>query len=257
MSSKGQQASLTPNVPNESLDSDIYSSMDDTEIVQFLQQQVEQEASIQEDSTQGRRRGKRHAAALETAEGKTLKECILKLKKYSKSFDDEPAVFKAKTGFRDKNLTFDAICQSLSSSTDKLEEYPAFGFPYKRAVKLKIETGKPDEVQVEVSDGKNMYGICIDIDEYTNIATVIPITNNFEGYVFAQNSSGIQVGDKLDFNSNGEAFKTSSSSSVSINAIALSNIFTLQLTDDESKKGQEDYKLYLVKIALYGNRAVS
>uniref|UniRef100_UPI001267EF16 DUF228 domain-containing protein n=1 Tax=Borrelia persica TaxID=44448 RepID=UPI001267EF16 len=58
-----------------------------------------------------------------------------------------------------------------------------------------------------------------------------------------------------DFNSNGEVIKASSSSSV--NAIALSNIYTLYLSDDESKKNQDDYKLYLIKISLYGNKAVS
>ncbi|WP_330730483.1 DUF228 domain-containing protein [Borrelia turicatae] len=280
MSNKGNQnPSLMPNLEHVTLDPEIYSQVDDTELIETLKQQLKQKQQIEEDdekeeqkdgeieeeaqlqqtsTTTGRsRRGKRHAAILETSEGQTLKECILKLKKYSKSFDDESPVFKAKTGFRDKNLTFDAICQSVSSSTDKLEEYPALGFPYKRAVKLKVEPSKPDEVQVEVSDGKNMYGICIDIDEYTNTATVIPITNNFEGYVVTGSSSGIVIGDRLDFNSNGEVIKASSSSSVSINAIALSNIFTLHLTDDESKRGQEDYKLYLVKISLYGNRAVS
>ncbi|WP_024654282.1 DUF228 domain-containing protein, partial [Borrelia persica] len=81
------------------------------------------------------------------------------------------------------------------------------GFPYKRAVKLKVSTEKPDDIFVEVSDSQNMYGICIDINEHTNVATVIPITNNFEGYVITQSSSGINMGDKLDFNSNGEVIK--------------------------------------------------
>nr|QBK62813.1 hypothetical protein EZU67_06725 [Borrelia miyamotoi] len=90
---------------------------------------------------------------LETEEGKTLKECILKLKKYSKSFNyEERAVFKPQTDFRDKNITFDALCTTVSSSSDKLEEYTAIGFPYKRAVKLKVETTKLDSISVEVSE---------------------------------------------------------------------------------------------------------
>ncbi|QTL84225.1 DUF228 domain-containing protein [Borrelia miyamotoi] len=251
--SKEQQ---TPSLrPNESLDPEMYASMDDTEIVESLKQQLEQESHIH--TSGGKRRGKRHAPVLETTEGKTLKDYILKLKKYSKSFNYDRAVFKPQADFRDKNITFDAISQAVSSSTDKIEEYTAIGFPYKRAVKLKVETTKPDSISVEVSDGKNMYGICIDIDEYRNVATVMPITNNFQGYLVAASSSGINVGDKLDFDSYGRVIKASSYSQVSINAIALSSIYTLQLTDDESKKEQEDYKLHLIKISLYGNKAVS
>ncbi|UPA12542.1 DUF228 domain-containing protein [Borrelia venezuelensis] len=230
---------------------------DDTED-QELFKNLLRESQLQDDSTKSKRRGKRHAAVLETTEGKSLKEIILKLRKYSKSYDSEASVFRAPTTFQDKNIRVDAISQSLSSSKDKLEEYPAIGFPYKRAVKLKVETdtNKNDEVQVEVSSSSDMYGICVDIDEYTNVATVIPITNNFEGYVVAQSSASFQIGDKLDFNSSGEAFKTSSSSSVKINAVALSNKFTIQLTNDESKKNSSEYQLNLVKIALYGNKAI-
>ncbi|UPA18441.1 DUF228 domain-containing protein [Borrelia puertoricensis] len=218
-----------------------------------------QESQLQEDSTRSKRRSKRSTPILEeTTEGKSLKEIILKLRKYFKSFDTQAAVFKAPTTFQDKNIRVDAISQSLSSSTDKLEEYPALGFPYKRAVKLKVETDtkKNDEVQVEVSDGNNMYGICVDIDPYTNVATILPITNNFTGYVIAQSSDSFKIGDKLDFNSNGEAVKSSNTSSVKINAIALSNKFTIQLTNDESKKSNDEYTLNLVKIALYGNKAI-
>lgn len=258
MTNKEQKTNLIPNLEQESLESDIYSSMDDTQIVEALKQQLEQDEQTTSHSSGGRRRGKRHAPVLETEEGKTLKECILKLKKYSKSFNyEERAVFKPQTDFRDKNITFDALCTTVSSSSDKLEEYTAIGFPYKRAVKLKVETTKLDSISVEVSDGKNMYGICIDIDEYSNVATVIPITNNFEGYVVASSSSGINIGDKLDFDSYGRVIKASSYSQASINAMALSSIHTLQLTDDENKKGQEDYKLHLIKISLYGNKAVS
>ncbi|UPA18479.1 DUF228 domain-containing protein (plasmid) [Borrelia puertoricensis] len=213
---------------------------------------------LQEDSTRSKRRSKRSTPILEeTTEGKSLKEIILKLRKYFKSFDTQAAVFKAPTTFQDKNIRVDAIAQSLSSSTDKLEEYQALGFPYKRAVKLKVETdtNKNDGVQVEVSDGNNMYGICVDIDPYTNVATVIPITNNFEGYMIAQSTS-INMGDKLDFNSNGEVIKSSNTSSVAINAVALSDVFTIQLTNDESKKSSDEYKLNLVKIALYGNKSI-
>ncbi|UPA18522.1 DUF228 domain-containing protein [Borrelia puertoricensis] len=100
-----------------------------------------QESQLQEDSTRSKRRSKRSTPILEeTTEGKSLKEIILKLRKYFKSFDTQAAVFKAPTTFQDKNIRVDAISQSLSSSTDKLEEYPALGFPYKRAVKLKVET---------------------------------------------------------------------------------------------------------------------
>ncbi|AHH11531.1 DUF228 domain-containing protein (plasmid) [Borrelia coriaceae] len=164
----------------------------------------------------------------------------------------DAGLFHVDIGFKDKNLHFSNQGGTLTSSVDKLENYPVKGYPYKRGVKLSFEDGS--EPCVEAGGCDDLYGICIDIDEFTKTATVIPITNNFQGYVISRSSDGISIGDKLDFDSDGKVIKSSYDSQVPIKAIALSNVFTLNLTDDISKKDQEDYKLYLIKIAIYGSK---
>lgn len=88
----------------------------------------------------------------------------------------------------------------------------------------------------------DLYGICIDIDEFTSTATVLPITEEFTGYLVAKQNSGIKRKDKLKFDSNGELEKSSSNSK--INAVALSDAIEL-----DSEK-----KLCMVHVAIYGNK---
>ncbi|WP_210382541.1 DUF228 domain-containing protein, partial [Borreliella garinii] len=80
--------------------------------------------------------------------------------------------------FRDKNLIYSNSGGVLTSSKDKIENYPAKGYPYKRGVKLSFSADGTTEFEVEAGGGEDLYGICTDIDEYTGMATVIPITNN-------------------------------------------------------------------------------
>ncbi|AHH11945.1 Hypothetical protein BCO_0122705 (plasmid) [Borrelia coriaceae ATCC 43381] len=118
----------------------------------------------------------------------------------------------------------------------------------KRGVKLVVDTtsdsSKPHyEPHVEVGGEDDIYGICTDIDEFTNTATVIPITNNFQGYLVAKEGSSIKRKDKLKFNTNGELEKNDSSNG-KINAMALSDVIEL----DTEKK------LCIVNVAIYGNK---
>ncbi|ACL34544.1 DUF228 domain-containing protein [Borreliella garinii] len=146
--------------------------------------------------------------------------------------------------FRDKNLIYSNSGGVLTSSKDKIENYPAKGYPYKRGVKLSFSADGTTEFEVEAGGGEDLYGICTDIDEYTGMATVIPITNNFTGYLtFKKNGSGVNPGDKLHFNQHGELEKTTGADKT-INAIALSKV--QKLTEE----------LFIVLASVFGNRAI-
>ncbi|MBB6043658.1 DUF228 domain-containing protein [Borreliella yangtzensis] len=145
--------------------------------------------------------------------------------------------------FRDKNLIYSNSGGVRTSSKDKIENYPAKGYPYKRGVKLSFSTDGATELEVEAGGGEDLYGICTDIDEFTGIATVIPITNNFEGYLVCKKpGSDINPGDKLNFDQHGELEKVSGNNKP-INAIALSKAH--KLTED----------LYIILASVFGNRA--
>ncbi|UPA18662.1 DUF228 domain-containing protein [Borrelia puertoricensis] len=163
----------------------------------------------------------------------------------------DPGLFSNKVDFKDKNLHFANQGGTVTSSKDKLENYPVKGYPYKRGVKLVVENPSTSnnnphyEPHVEVGGENDLYGICSDIDEFTGIATVIPITNNFQGYLVAKQSSGIKRKDKVKFDANGELEKSSSSYS-KINAYALSDAISLDGTTN---------KICIVNVAIYGNKA--
>lgn len=146
--------------------------------------------------------------------------------------------------FRDKNLIYSNSGGVLTSSKDKIENYPAKGYPYKRGVKLSFSADGTTEFEVEAGGGEDLYGICTDIDEYTGMATVMPITNNFTGYLtFKKNGNGVNPGDKLHFNQDGELEKTTGADKT-INAIALSKV--QKLTEE----------LFIVLASVFGNRAI-
>ncbi|WP_024655210.1 DUF228 domain-containing protein, partial [Borrelia hispanica] len=130
-----------------------------------------------------------------------------KLKALMKNPSDELAVFSNNTDFRDKYQHFSNSGGSVTSSCDKFESHPSKGYPYKRGVKLvanQFTQGQPHfEPHVEAGGGDDLYGICVDIDDYTGVATVAPITNRFEGYLVAKDNS-IKCKDKLKFNSDGQ-----------------------------------------------------
>ncbi|MCD2372309.1 DUF228 domain-containing protein, partial [Borreliella burgdorferi] len=151
--------------------------------------------------------------------------------------------------FRDKNIQFFASGGTRTSKFDKLENHPFSGYPYKRGVKRVIQEEKAGESHyepyVEAGGGDDLYGICIDIDEFSKTATIVPITNNFEGYLVAKDST-LKTKDKLAFNKDGALEKvTGTPNKATINAIALSD--AKQISND----------VHLIKVAVFGNKAVS
>ncbi|OJH14276.1 hypothetical protein ER70_09725, partial (plasmid) [Borreliella bissettiae] len=82
-------------------------------------------------------------------------------------------------------------------------------------------------------------------DEFSKTATIVPITNNFEGYLVAKDST-VKVKDKLVFNKDGALEKvTGTPNKATINATALSD--AKQISNE----------VYLVKVAVFGNKGIS
>ncbi|EEH00318.1 conserved hypothetical protein (plasmid) [Borreliella finlandensis] len=110
--------------------------------------------------------------------GKELDDILLKFKKYAKSMSlIENKVFSSSNGcFQSKNERADAYSFSCLSFTDKIEKYfhdLKNSFPYKRGVKL---VPKENSLYVEIGADTDLYGICVDVCEFSCIAYVLPIT---------------------------------------------------------------------------------
>ncbi|WP_024653011.1 DUF228 domain-containing protein [Borrelia persica] len=177
---------------------------------------------------------------------KQYEEKAKTLKKLMKNPINDSGVFSNTVDFRSKNLHFANQGGTVTSRTDKLENYFFKGYPYKRGVKRVVSTSQDNqphyEPHVEAGGGDDLYGVCVDVDEFTSMATVIPITNNFQGYLVAKDNS-IKRKDKVKFNSDGQVEKDSSNNS-KINAIALSD--SIKLDNDDNT--------YMVHVVIYGNK---
>ncbi|WP_210371762.1 DUF228 domain-containing protein [Borreliella garinii] len=215
-------------------------------------------------------RAKRQARQAEDEQSKnpyldSVKEfdnILVKFKKYVKSMGSiENKVFSSSSGcFQSKNERVDVYSFACSSFTDKVEEYfydPKNSFPYKRGVKL---VPKENSVYVEVGADTDLYGICVDVCEFSCIAYVLPITNNFEGYLVTKNTN-IKSGEILGINVDGVIIKADGEPSTAINAYALSDSFTINFELEKMKSDQshvikpkENHSINFIKVAIFGNR---
>uniref|UniRef100_UPI0004640AC2 DUF228 domain-containing protein n=1 Tax=Borrelia hispanica TaxID=40835 RepID=UPI0004640AC2 len=204
------------------------------ETIEDVDGSVLESDSTPEESSRNKNRKKRSVTI--QASDSSYTDALIKLKQYTKVFKEDATVFERITSdFRDRMQIVDADSQALSSSVDTIERYAYKEYPYKRAVKLKVEE---NSMYVVPSNDEDMYGVCIDVCENSNTALVIPITCNFCGYLAASDSS-IKVSNKLDFDSNGMIIKAESGGKKMINIVALSDVFTIDLAEDDStRKGQ-------------------
>ncbi|ACL34153.1 DUF228 domain-containing protein [Borreliella burgdorferi] len=180
---------------------------------------------------------------------KEYQEKRSKLEKFMKNPQHDASLLSNSNEFRDKNVEFFASGGTRTSKFDKLENHPFLGYPYKRGVKRVIQEAQDNqshyEPHVEAGGEDDLYGICIDIDEFSKTATIVPITNNFEGYLVAKDST-LKVKDKLVFNKDGALEKvTGAPNKATINATALSD--AKQISNE----------VYLVKVAVFRNKAMS
>ncbi|WP_418457491.1 DUF228 domain-containing protein [Borreliella andersonii] len=173
-----------------------------------------------------------------------------KLEKFMKNPQHDSSLLSNSIEFRDKNVQFFASGGTRTSKFDKLENHPFLGYPYKRGVKRVIQKVQANQIHyephVEAGGEDDLYGICVDIDEFSKTATIVPITNNFEGYLVAKDSM-VKTKDKLVFNKDGALEKVNGAppNKATINAIAL---FDAKQISNE---------VYLVKVAVFGNKAIS
>ncbi|ATQ15415.1 DUF228 domain-containing protein (plasmid) [Borrelia miyamotoi] len=175
---------------------------------------------------------------------KDYEDKLKEIKALMKNPISDSSTFSNNTDFRDKHLHFSNSGGTSTTTNTVILNYPIKGYPYKRGVKLSFEGDY--EPRVEAGGGDDLFGICVDIDDFTRTATVIPITEIFEGYLVVKkdNQSSISEGDKLAFNSNGEIEKASSSTNAKVNAIAL------------SKAHKINENLYIIHVSVFGNRAL-
>ncbi|WP_424632765.1 DUF228 domain-containing protein [Borreliella lusitaniae] len=192
---------------------------------------------------------------------KELDDILLQFKKYSKSVSAiDNKVFGSLDGcFMSKNERVDAYAFACSSFTDKIEEYfydPENSFPYKRGVKLVLKEGS---IYVEPGADIDIYGICVDVCEFNSVAYVLPITNNFEGYLVTRNQH-IKSGEILDINNKGVIIKAGGGPPTVINAYALSDAFRINFMPKDKNLNQdqpkENYSINLIKVAIFGNRGL-
>ncbi|PRR32180.1 DUF228 domain-containing protein [Borreliella burgdorferi] len=192
-----------------------------------------------------------------------LDDILVKFKKYSKTLGlSENKVFgSSNSHFQSKNERVDTYSFACSSYTDKIEEYlynPENSFPYKRGVKL---VPKENSIYVEASADIDIYGICVDVCEFKCIAYVLPITNNFEGYLVTRNSN-IKAGEILDIDDKGVIIKADGGRPTVINAYALSDAFTVNFMLKDENLDQTQYKtpkdcsINLVKVTIFGNKGL-
>ncbi|WP_233780295.1 DUF228 domain-containing protein [Borreliella bavariensis] len=124
---------------------------------------------------------------------KDYQEKRSKLVKFMKNPQHDASLLSNSLEFRDKNIQFFASGGIRTSKFDKLENHPFLGYPYKRGIKRVIQEAKANEIHyephVEAGGGEDLYGICTDIDEFSKTATIVLITNNFEGYLVAKDST--------------------------------------------------------------------
>ncbi|WP_210361039.1 DUF228 domain-containing protein, partial [Borreliella garinii] len=102
--------------------------------------------------------------------------------------------------------------------------------------------------------------ICVDVCEFSCIAYVLPITNNFEGYLVTKNTN-IKSGEILGINVDGVIIKADGEPSTAINAYALSDSFTINFELEKMKSDQshvikpkENHSINFIKVAIFGNR---
>ncbi|AHH11105.1 DUF228 domain-containing protein (plasmid) [Borrelia coriaceae] len=171
------------------------------------------------------------AAKLPDASNKQV-SVLAKLKSYS----TYPAVFDKSSQFGASNIYFAHRGGLQYSIADKLENYQAVDFCYKCGVKLVVDDYM--SLRVALGGGSELYGVCVDYDDFSKTATVISRTSSFECILMS--TASVKLGDKLVFDDKGILTKIKSDATY-MHAIALSD--ALEFSD---KPGAYGAKVMLI-----------
>ncbi len=95
-------------------------------------------------------------------------------------------VFESNSKFQDEGFYFAQKGGLKRSSADKFENYQAQDFCYKCGVKL-IVNGS--HLQIARGGGSDLYGVCVDFDDFSRTGTVVPITCSFECVLIAKDKT--------------------------------------------------------------------
>lgn len=171
---------------------------------------------------------------------KEYKEKKAAIEKIIKTGGRTVLAFSNSSDYRDQYIKFSNANFQVSSSKVKLESIPFKDYPYKMGVKL-VTTDEKWEPHVVPGGAGDLYGVCVNLDEYTGTAVVVPVENSlsFQALLVCKDNT-IKIKDKLKFNDKGELEKQSGASPV--HAYAMSDAH--KITDD----------LYIVEALFVGNK---
>ncbi|AYE36822.1 hypothetical protein DB313_04810 (plasmid) [Borrelia turcica IST7] len=160
----------------------------------------------------------------ELASLKQNKQTLVLEKLKSVSCNTYPSVFDKPDKFGSRDLYFAHKGGLKSCVADKFENYQAVDFCYKSGVKLVVDDGL--DARVARGGEGDLYGVCIDYDEFSRTATVVSIASSFECVLLA--SDDVKAGDRLVFDELG-VLKRVDNKNTYMHAIALSD--ALQFKD--------------------------
>lgn len=246
--------------PEDELETEVIESTDEHQVKSRSRRQA---AQPEQDSVDFRV-GNIHISDLARRLGKKdkikeIRKAYLKLKKYSKPTKEDVGILTTST---DEDFWWNAYrtAECYSSSVDKYECYPYLGFPFKRAVKIVMKDGQP---YIDVSSDSEMYGICVDVNEETQTATVLPMGYGYRGYLVCNYNTTVKKNDLLDFSNTGEVVKSVAPNlPTKIHMYALSDSIKLDYRNKTEQasadfKPDDDYALAIVHVCMYGNRSTS
>ncbi|WKC58696.1 DUF228 domain-containing protein [Borrelia sp. P9F1] len=158
------------------------------------------------------------------------KQALVLEKLRSVSCNTYPSVFSKPDKFGSGDLYFAHKGGLKFFAGEKFENYQAVDFCYKCGVKLVVGDGV--EARVARGGDGDLYGVCLDYDEFTRTATVVSVASSFECVLLA--SEDVKSGDKLAFDESG-VLKRVQSKSTYMHALALSD--ALQFKDQAGYYG--------------------
>ncbi|WKC58490.1 DUF228 domain-containing protein [Borrelia sp. P9F1] len=193
-------------------------SKDTTDLQKQIQQLQQEKTSLETQLQQEKAKNNKQQDALSLIQNKG-------------SRDIRPTT-KIENDFVDQNKHFSSSAFTRVDPKTRIEALPYKEFCHKMGVKLVNDPSY--EKQVEVGGGDELYGVCINADEYLKVAHIVRTVS--QGH-FVCNSNDIKAGDKLVFSAKGILEKADKSKHSYAHATALKDSF--EFNDKKGTYGVE------------------